>query len=129
MNNNLKNIDIENLLAASVPFIFPEVEDIDDNQKDDRALEFLQKISYYVLPSKNPRITLSCLLWAVGIDVGLIYGTDNTALAISRILGISVQKFSSEVKKIRIHFNIKITSTKRHNIKELTYANNYRTPK
>lgn len=122
-NSSDQSNNIDNRIDVSVPFDYPHDEPEPIN-KDERAMNLIVQLASYIIPSTNPRLTLSCLCYAAGMDVGLILGCENTETSISKVLGIPKQTFSLECKNVRTTFNLQHSTTNKHYAKRTSYQNN-----
>lgn len=116
-----------NNLSFSEPFKYPK--DNDDNQDNDALIkqgicEFLIKLSNYLVPAPNPRLTLIALMFASNIDLSYLLRCKNSETEIAAKLGISKQSFSTILKQVRTDFNLVHSTTINHSVNKTTYVNN-----
>ena len=126
MKQNLDNEydPFENNLECSTPFQYPIDNDESPNKQ---SIEFVSRLLAYILPSSNPRMVLSALCYAVGMDVGLCFGVSNTETDISKVLGVTKSAFCKEIKTICNHFGIQYINTgKNYEANETNRQNNFR---
>lgn len=121
------NYNLTDSLKYSCPFNYPE--EPKEQPEVDLSIfnQFIQKISSYLLSSKNPHLVLCALLFSSGYDCGLMLGVNNTETEIAKCLGISKQRFSLEVKRVRKELGIYYCNTgKKSSSKDNYKTNNYR---
>ena len=102
---------IENNLAASVGFRYPNDESVDERYFDVSAMDILIRFSTLLFSSPKPKVVMAALLFSCGVDVGIYLGCENTESAIAKVLGESKQNLSATLKRVRIEFGIKHTNT------------------
>ena len=125
MNNQTNITDIDNNINCSIPFEYPNEEPETEEDSSRQQMELLlNRLTSYLLPSNNPRLTLACLCYISGMDVGLIFAVENTETSLAKVLGVSKQSFSLECKTIAEHFNIKHSSTFKSGATKAKYQNN-----
>ena len=123
---------IFNNIECSTPFVYPEellspevMELIRDRSNDVALLtEMLTKLANHVLPSNNPRLSLTALFYAADVDVSFILGCDNTETSISKAIGVGKQSFNSELKKVRAEFGLYHSTGIKHGVTQQSYSNN-----
>ena len=118
-------LDPNNQLSRSVDFVYPQDEPPTE-PLDDRSIDLLNQLAASILPAKNPRLTLTCLCYAAGMDVGIIFGVNNTACSLAKALGIPKQTFSLEYKRVRKTYNLKHSTNIKYHATIQAYSNNVR---
>jgi hypothetical protein len=122
---------ISNNINVSVPFMYPEettTQELVEQLCSSKMNDLLNKLAIYVLPAKDPRLTLIALFFAAGVDLEYILNCENTEIALAKKLGIPKQTMSLVVKQVRQDFNLEHSSTKMHGKTAEKYENNYRRP-
>lgn len=123
-----KGYDIENNPNIVTHFQYPNDEPM-SGSLDARCIELINQLASYIIPSRNPRLTFTCMLYSAGMDVGILFGTNNTATALAKALGIPKQTFSYECDLIIKAYGLKHTRTKKHGVTKESYANNFKRTK
>jgi hypothetical protein len=119
--------NIENSLAASVSFLYPNDEPNPERTFDISSHAIIIRFATLIFSADKPKLTLAALLYASGIDVGIYLSCKNTETDIANALGESKQNFSATVKRVRAEFNIERANTgKKESSKETYKQTNYR---
>jgi hypothetical protein len=120
--------EIEGTVAVSTPPKYPE-ENVAPSY-DDKSAEILRNLAVYVLPARNPRLTLAALFHAAGVDLSYILNCENSLTEIAKVMGVPKTTFSTMVQQVRRDFDIGHSSTKHIGRTSDVYSNsNFRKPK
>ncbi len=92
------------------PFVFNEAEPT--LIQDENITKLLDFMLFYLMPDKNPRAKLAALCFASGMNVGSIFGCDNTQTAISTSLNISRLYFHKLLTQVERDFGLKNINNK-----------------
>lgn len=121
---------LTNNIQLSVPFTYPNDETNQGTLTKEALNEHLSimlgKMATYILPAKDPRLTMIALFYAAGIDLSYILNCNNTESAIAKRIGIPKQTMSLAVKQIRKQFNLVHSTTNKTGMSADKYNNNYR---
>jgi hypothetical protein len=131
MNNHCEDEtkeNIENNPNLVSQFQYPNDEPM-SGSLDARCIELINQLAAYILPSRNPRLTFTAMLYSAGMDVGMLFGTNNTATSLSKALGIPKQTFSYECHLIRKAYGLHHSPVFKHNVKEDSYQYNSKNTK
>jgi hypothetical protein len=120
--------EIEDTLQVSTPPRYPE--DGPSETFDDKSAEILRNLAVYVIPSRNPRLTLVALFHAAGVDLSYILNCENSLTEIAKVMGVPKTTFSTMVQQVRRDFDIGHSSTKHIGRTSDVYSSsNFRKPK
>lgn len=123
---------IANSLELSTGFLYPNdeptPEEVSKEVVHNQLADMLTKMAIYILPSKNPTLTMIALFYTAGIDLSYILNCPNTEIAIAKHLGIPKSNMSLLVKQIRKQFNLEHSTSNLHNKTQAVYSNNFRKP-